>query len=1467
MRTCDICEKTFGNKNNLKQHRRNVHKIPPYFRPMECDECHFIGLSVALINDHFHEKHQSKLEKMCVYCGIGFDNSQKFYIHLETKHGLPPPREAMQSKTDPTESAFEGALKVYSISGSGENDLLQFMMDAKPEIDKLVSENVNENAQKMQFIARVELSKPTKGDETTLFLRSQMHPVYGMSTGQDIFFDMVDKMMNTLFTFTASGSGWILDKITNLEVKFAAFNPIRGSSYIPSPPQLDASHLLLNIRNRQDHNCFLYCFTAAWHLRYGPLLYVASRDSPNVRTNPKTYSKENPLAHQAKGEYTMPMGFGEMLRFEKLNNCKVNVFRYNEKELQPVRVSQQPETDLEIDLLLVDDGQEYHYVLIKDLLRLVCIVKGTVSLAGRILCRNCFHVCMSQETYQRHRASCLNHEPAVIKMPKPEKKKLEFKNFAARWFAPVVLYFDLESLIQPLYGCSNKNQSTEVIEIHRPSGFCLVGIEHGNPDPIFLQLERSEDCMVKFVDALQRIAVQVNAKKQSHRYYKDYIPERPQSAQFCWICEGQFGINGDVEQDKVLDHCHYSGEFLGFAHSECNLKRRSIQFIPVVAHNLSNYDLHHVCLHIHKFKPGCKIDIIPSTDEKYITLSIGVPVKTYQDKTGATRTVYEYLRFIDSFRFMACSLDKLVSYLPEEKFEILDNCFSEFTDQDRKLLHQKGYYPYSYFDDFEKFQEKSLPPREEWKNSLENDEVSITDDQWNHAKIVFDRFNCQNLGDYHDLYLKTDTLILACVVEEFRSLCHKTYGLDSAHYFTCSHLSGDAFLKKCRADIELLTEREHLEMVEDMIRGGVSSVFEKRFFKANNQYLDNCDYYDLDTYGVLLDANNLYGGIMEKFPLPLNNFQTVNTNIEQILQTPNDSDHGFIVEVDLHYPDRLHDGHEDFPLAPTKERIHYKSLSEWQQKLLGEMGEKRLYSQGKKLIQSLNDKKNYTVHYITLKLYVSLGMEVKKVHRVLKFNQSLWLKPYMELNTEKRRQSRNKFEESFFKLMNNSCYGKTLESKRNRTTVQLVFTKEQVFRRTDVPWFCQFKIFDENFAAISSKKRSILWNKPTIVGACVLDLAKYHMFDFHYNVMRKHLNCLVLYSDTDSFLYEIKHTDFYHKLETNRELADHFDLSNYPKDHRLYNEANKMVTLKFKDELAGVPIQEFIGLKPKMYSILAGGKQKASAKGVSRYAQRKMTHDVYRKVLESGQGIKAINTRIGSKKHQLHTIQTKKLSLSCFDDKRFILDDGIQTLPHGHYLNRDVQVMNDINDDPDWGNEEMPVSPTWDQMIGNQTSQSVSQTFPEEPQNAQVCPVTPPAYIYYPPVIDESPSLTQQLMEEWSPPDPGFNQRTYSDSELEEGVANLDASFEEQSPERNPLIIDEATEDGTDEAFVENAGDQSSDSDCVIVAQLTEDEANAIEDLEHLIDFDNWFSDDEFVNRLKRAKRRRLQIQDDSESE
>ena len=371
MRTCDKCQKTFPNKNSLRKHRRHVHKIPAYLFVAECNVCHKIELSVSEMDKHFHENHGTQLEKMCVYCGVGFDNPEQFYKHLIEKHDLPPPADSGRKISKPISSAFDGALKVFKIDGSGENDLMQFMNDVKPQIDRLVCENVTRTGRKLQLVPS-RLKERKQNSSSGL----QWYQCTAQNLSQADFLTMVDKMVNTLITFTASGSGWMLDKILELDVNFATFNSIRGSSYLPTPPELDASRLLLNIQNRQDHNCFLYCFTAAWHLKNGPLLYVAGRESIARRTSPDTYSKRNPIARQANGVFEMPMGFGQMLRFEKLNDCKINVFRYTEKQLVTLRVTREKGEGLEIDLLQVDDGQEYHYILILDLLRLVTLVKG-----------------------------------------------------------------------------------------------------------------------------------------------------------------------------------------------------------------------------------------------------------------------------------------------------------------------------------------------------------------------------------------------------------------------------------------------------------------------------------------------------------------------------------------------------------------------------------------------------------------------------------------------------------------------------------------------------------------------------------------------------------------------------------------------------------------------------------------------------------------------------------------------------------------------------------------------------------------------------------------------------------------------------------------------------------------------------------------------------------------------------------
>ena len=207
-----------------------------------------------------------------------------------------------------------------------------------------------------------------------------------------------------------------------------------------------------------------------------------------------------------------------------------------------------------------------------------------------------------------------------------------------------------------------------------------------------------------------------------------------------------------------------------------------------------------------------------------------------------------------------------------------------------------------------------------------------------------------------------------------------------------------------------------------------------------------------------------------------------------------------------------------------------------------------------------------------------------------------------------------------------------------------------------------------------------------------------------------------------------------------------------------------MVTLLFKDEMGGKIIEKFIGLKPKMYSIrFDDGKQKLSAKGVSRFAQTSLKHDVYKNVLCTTNLVKTNNIRIGSHSHQLETISSNKVSLSAYDDKRFIQDDGIKTLPFGHYLVRDIAAFREVLADPDWGEEEILPSPTWDTLLREYGQTNFDdwsdRTLPQPrtPDRRESC----------------SGSLSQQFNDSWSPADPGFNQDEYTESDLDDGTLEI----------------------------------------------------------------------------------------------
>ena len=372
-----------------------------------------------------------------------------------------------------------------------------------------------------------------------------------------------------------------------------------------------------------------------------------------------------------------------------------------------------------------------------------------------------------------------------------------------------------------------------------------------------------------------------------------------------------------------------------------------------------------------------------------------------------------------------------------------------------------------------------------------------------------------------------------------------------------------------------------------------------------------------------------------------------------------------ILEVHLEYPLELHELHNDYPLAPEKMTVKPEMLSDYSREILDREG--MVIGKVQKLISNLMDKEKYVLHYRNLQLYLSLGLKLKKNHRALEFSQSKWLEKYISFNTKMRSQAKNNFEKDFFKLMNNSVFGKTKENLRKRSNIKLVSDPQVMIKLASRPTYLSHKIFHENLVAVNIKPVKIRLDKPSYVGMCILDLSKTLMYDFHYNYIKKKYSdgAQLLFTDTDPLTYHIKTEDAYRDFFADWEL---FDNSDYPENSEFYFKENKKVIGKFKDETAGVPIDDFIGLKRKMYSVsLDNGKNSKKAKGVKKHVIRKdISHQDYQDVLNESKILHHQMKTIRSDCHQISSYQINKISLSPFDDKRYIWSDGISSYAYGN---------------------------------------------------------------------------------------------------------------------------------------------------------------------------------------------------------
>ncbi|XP_041985987.1 uncharacterized protein LOC121738160 [Aricia agestis] len=1124
-------------------------------------------------------------------------------------------------------SAFRNRIVTYKILPLDQLQLASvdiFFFEIRNKLKSLLDENlIKHSCVKVNFELFGTFLKFNNNSQEIKSFGTKNKILHSNYDFEKIYLETVSYLKTSIEEFEDRDSGWTFLNNLYIEININKYQPLSGSSFISLPKSIQAKKACLNIMNKDQH-CFLWSVTAA--------LYPAKNHPERISSYPNFRELFN-----INGMF-FPVTFHDIKIFEK-NNPNIKFIIYGLKKSKtivgPLYKSDINKTCNEkiIHLLYLENNNTSHYCLIKEPSRLFRS-QVTSHHSKLYFCDLCLIFFSTSKEVENHLCG------GVVTVLPNKGSVIKFKNYARKQNMPFCIYADFESMLQTNTeaNCSS-SKNTTTLHQHLPIAFGYYIVCRDDPSYNRYVSYRGPGCDKQFVDSILKDVQKIFdiLSTPVPMIFSTADKSDFDNATRCHICENF------IFSDKVRDHCHVTGRYRGAAHPFCNLQYKRPSFVPIFFHNLAGYDCHLFIKALGEV-PG-NIKIIPKTKENYISFTKFVPV---------TNNQFFQLRFVDSFKFLGTSLSKLSETLKPEMFKNLQN---HFPDEDEfQLLTRKGIYPYEYMNSWKRYDEKSLPPKECFYSSLTDHDIS--DEDYQHACLIWSTFQIKDLGSYTDLYLKTDVLLLADIFENFRQTCKQHYQLDPAFYLTAPSLSFDAMLLKTGIQLELIDDLSMVRMLQSGIRGGVC-LCSHRHAKANNPYLENYKPSESPSYVTYIDCNNLYGYSMCQY-LPLSDFRFLNEqeiNKLNVTEIPIDAECGYILEVDLQYPKHLHNLHNDLPFC----------------------SEKCIPPGGKtfKLVPNLYDKFKYVIHYIHLQTCLKHGLILKKIHRVISFRQSPYLKQYIDLNTALRQKSSSTFEQDFFKLLNNSVFGKTLENNEKRVNVHLVnqwvdnnnVTKKRQCAQKLIarPNFHSVTIFSENLVAVQLNSDQIILDKPIYIGFTVLELSKSHMYNFHYSVIKPFYknNVQMCYTDTDSFVYHIRTHDFYDDIK--KHFLPYFDTSNFCNTNQYdLPIQNKKVPGLFKDEMAGKIISEFVGLRSKLYCIKTINSTIKKAKGIKKNIVSNFNVTDYQKTLYEGNIVHKTNVLFKSIKHELYTCAVKKVALSGDDDKRVISKDKISTKSWGH---------------------------------------------------------------------------------------------------------------------------------------------------------------------------------------------------------
>ena len=724
-----------------------------------------------------------------------------------------------------------------------------------------------------------------------------------------------------------------------------------------------------------------------------------------------------------------------------------------------------------------------------------------------------------------------------------------------------------------------------------------------------------ENCVSDLLLALEHLAITVvqpwyseHGKHKMNRLTNAQMYQF-QNATTCYLCKQEF-----ASFDR--DHDHFTGEYLGAACRKCNQSRRIKPCLPVIFHNLRGYDLHHIVKYALADFKDWELNIIPQSMEKFMTLSMynknikNLPIK-----------------FLDSLQFLQSSLANLASSL--NVFPLTQTVF------DMTMIRGKGIFPYDAAVSLDVLKSTTtLPPK--WSDD-------IADIDYANALNVWTTFNCNSLLDYMLVYLKLDVFLLADIFQAFRNQCMLEDGLEPLSFVSIPGLSWASALKQLESPIELIQDAELYWFFNGGIRGGMTFI-NKHHVAA-----------DETTQLLYIDINNLYGwALSQKLPYGEIEWVTDPGKIDLVLEMCRyggdlNTDEGFVLEVDLIIPPSIHDKLDQLPVAPESKCPPGSKV--------------------KKLLLTHEPKMNYVVHARLLQLYLTLGVQLVKCHRVVRFKQAPIFEKYVDYNSRMRAAAPKGFKRDFYKLKSNSLYGKTVENLLKRLNLRLCNNAKKLVCYASKAQFRRSSVIAKDLVAVLLGKEEVVLDRPSYIGQAVLDLSKLRMYQLQYKELelyREKFACEIniIAGDTDSFFLECKNVDLRSQLLPAMIADGLLDTSNYNDKDPLFSNKLSCVIGKFKDENEGLSFSEWIFLRPKCYSLLSD-KPKLKAKGVN-LKNSKITHNTYRKVYQR-RTIKTIQQqRIGTVNHQLYTMRYKKRALQCYDDKRHWTGSN-SSVAYGHY--------------------------------------------------------------------------------------------------------------------------------------------------------------------------------------------------------